>query len=75
MPISGKYISSLTQSKVIGWTDQGAEGKQNIASGIMVEDLDFEICTTLFKDEYINNHTHMCGHAVNNTQNIELVII
>ena len=75
MTISGEYISSLKQSKVIGWTDQGADGKLTIALGIMVEDSHFEICTALFKDEYINNHTHMCGHAVNNTQNVEIVII
>ena len=75
LPTSDKYISSLAESKVLGWTDEGLKGKKSRESQITVEDLDFEKCSGLFKDEKINNHTHICGHAINNTQNAEIVII
>ena len=73
--MSDKYISSLSESRIIGWTDQGAEGTQSTASQIMVDDLDLEMCTAFFKDAKIENATHMCGYAVNNGQNADVVII
>ena len=75
LPLSDKFISSLSGSRIIGWTGKVDKEIQPGASQMMVEGLDFEICTGLFKDKYITNRTHMCGHAVYSDQNAEIVII
>ena len=73
--MSDKYISSLSESKIIGWTDQDAEETKYTASQITVNDLDFEICHIFFEDEKIKDFTHMCGYAVDINQNADIVII
>ena len=75
LPLSREYISSLSGSRIIGWTGKVDGEIQPRASQMIIEDLDFEICTGLFKDEYITNRTHMCGHAVYSDQHAEIVII
>ena len=72
--MSDNYISSLSGSRIIGWSDQGAEETKSSASQITVDDLDFEMCTAFFEDEKIQNVTHMCGYAVDSNQNADIVI-
>ena len=73
--MSDKYISSLSESRIIGWTDQDAEETKSIASQITVNELDFQMCTIFFEDEKIKDFTHMCGYAVDSNQNADIVII
>ena len=73
--MSDKYISSLSESRIVGWTVQDAEETKSTPSQIMVNDLDFQICTLFFDDENIKDLTHMCGYAVNSSQNADIVII
>ena len=75
LPMSSEWISILSGSKIIGWSGKVDSEKESTASQICVDNLDFNVCAGLFKDNKMNNLTHMCGHAVISHQNADFVII
>ena len=73
--MSAEYFSSFMGFEIIGYTPSTGQRKTKpMVSKISVNSTSIENCQELFKDEKINDQTHMCGYAVEGNQNADFVI-